>query len=50
MKIRRVQAGDRLEAGKYVCNNCGAEINVVDDGEMPICPRCEGKFFKESRR
>ena len=49
MKIRRINAGEKIESGKYVCDKCGAEITVADGDELPACPRCEGKSFKEGR-
>ena len=38
--------GEKVEAGRYACRDCGEVVVVAASDPLPACDSCGGKKFK----
>lgn len=44
-KAHTYHSGDITVPGTFICDDCGKEIAFKTAGEIPECPKCQGKTF-----
>jgi len=42
-----VHTGEKPGNGRYVCTNCGTDINLDREDKMPPCPKCNNTSFEQ---
>lgn len=42
------KTGEVTSAGKLVCKECGAEMNLKATGRIPPCPKCHKTVFRKA--